>query len=270
MIGGVESRPTVVLAAAGRILVTLSLAMTAVPARPAVVASADDGAAGGSAVERHCAAELQAAFNALDAGDAERALGHYRAAVGMATTDALRFQALLGLGSTYAALQRYDEALPALKRARNLVPESADVWYTLGSVYAAAGRTEDALRALGEAARLDPGLAAAHADRCLLLSKAGRQSEAAAACRSAVAADDDHVPAWIGLGVASYQLGAYEESSAAFQKALRLQPDSGRACYGLGLSLLFAGDREGAIAQYVRLKDLDPTLAQDLYRRIFP
>jgi len=44
----------------------------------------------------------------------------------------------------------------------------------------------------------------------------------------------------------------------------------GRACYGLGLSLLFAGDREGAIAQYVRLKDLDPALAQDLYRRIFP
>ena len=152
MIGAVSSLPTVSLAAAGRILATLALAVPCAAARPAGVAPVDDDVAGGGAVERHCAAELQSAFDALDAGDAARALDHYRAAVGMATTDALRFQALLGLGSTYAALQRYDEAVAALKRARSLAPESADAWYTLGSVYAAAGRTDDALRALGEAA----------------------------------------------------------------------------------------------------------------------
>ncbi|HOC44188.1 MAG TPA: tetratricopeptide repeat protein [Thermoanaerobaculales bacterium] len=265
-----SSLPTVSLAAAGRILATLALAVPCAAARPAGVAPVDDDVAGGGAVERHCAAELQSAFDALDAGDAARALDHYRAAVGMATTDALRFQALLGLGSTYAALQRYDEAVAALKRARSLAPESADAWYTLGSVYAAAGRTDDALRALGEAARLQPGHAAAHTDLCLLLSRLGRHADAAASCRSAVEADATRVPAWIGLGVATYQLGDYEASSAAFGEALRRQADSGRACYGLGLSRLFAGDRDGAVAQYLRLKELDPALARDLYLRIFP
>jgi len=36
------------------------------------------------------------------------------------------------------------------------------------------------------------------------------------------------------------------------------------------LSVAFSRDRDGAVAQYLRLKELDPALAQDLYRRIFP
>jgi Flp pilus assembly protein TadD len=225
---------------------------------------------GPSAIERSCVAELQSAFDAVEAGKAEDALRHYRAAVGMATSDALRLQALLGLGSTYAALQQYDTAVPPLERARDLAPDNPEVWYTLGTVYSAAGRPEDALRALGEAARLEPRMAAARADMCRLLSGLGRYSEAGVACRSAAESDPTHVAAWIGLGVASYQLGKYEEASAAFREALTLEPRNERACYGLGLSLAYAGDRDGAVAQYLRLKDLDHALAQDLYRRIFP
>ena len=52
--------------------------------------------------------------------------------------------------------------------------------------------------------------------------------------------------------------------------ALALEPGNERACYGLGLSLTYAGDRDGAVAQYLRLKELDPALARDLYGRIFP
>jgi tetratricopeptide (TPR) repeat protein len=230
----------------------------------------EDEAAGPSAIERSCVAELASAYEAVEAGKAEDALRHYRAAVGMATSDALRFQSLLGLGSTYAALQQYDTAVPPLERARDLAPDNAEVWYTLGTVYSAAGRPEDALRALGEAARLEPGMAAARGDICRLLSGLGRYSEAAVACRSAVESEPTHVAAWIGLGVAGYQLGAYDDASAAFREALALEPGNQGAVYGLGLSLTSAGDRDGAIAQYLRLKELDPALAQDLYRRIFP
>lgn len=229
-----------------------------------------DEAVGPSAIESSCVAELQSAYAAVEAGKAEDALRHYRAAVGMATSDPLRFQSLLGLGSTYAALQQYDTAVPPLERARDLAPDNAEVWCTLGAVYSAAGRPEEALRALAEAARLEPGMAAAHADMCRLLSELGRYNEAAVACRSAVESDATDVAAWLGLGVASYQLGAYDEASAAFREALVLEPGNQGAVYGLGLSLAYAGDRDGAVAQYLRLKELDPALAQDLYRRIFP
>jgi Flp pilus assembly protein TadD len=223
-----------------------------------------------SAIESSCVAELQSAYAAVEAGKAEDALRHYRAAVGMATSDVLRFQSLLGLGSTYAALQQYDTAAPPLERARDLAPDNAEVWYTLGTVYSAAGRAEDALRAFGEAARLEPGMAAARADICRLLSGLARYGEAAVECRSAVESDPTHVMAWIGLGVASYQLGAYDEASAVFREALALEPGNPRAIYGLGLSLIYAGDRDGALAQYLPLRELDPALAQDLYRRVFP
>jgi Flp pilus assembly protein TadD len=229
-----------------------------------------DEVVGPSAIESSCVAELQSAYAAVEAGKAEDALRHYRAAVGMATSDVLRLQALLGLGSTYAALQQYDTAVPPLERARDLAPDNAEVWYTLGTVYSAAGRPEDALRAFAEAARLEPGMAAAHADMCRLLSGLARYSEAAVACRSAVESDATDVAAWLGLGVASYQLGAYDEASAAFREALVLEPGNQGAVYGRGVSLAYAGDREGAVAQYLRLKELDAALAQDLYRRIFP
>jgi Flp pilus assembly protein TadD len=228
-----------------------------------------DEVAGASAIERSCVAELQSAYDAVEAGKAEDALQHYRSAVGMATSDALRFQALLGLGSTYAALQQYDTAVPPLERASDLAPDNAEVWYTLGTVYSSAGRLEDALRALGEAARLEPGMASARADMCRLLSGLGRYNEAGAACRGAVESDPTHVAAWLGLGVASYQLGEYDDASAAFREALALAPRNQRAIYGLGLSLVYAGDRDGAVAQYLQLKELDPALAQDLYQRIF-
>ena len=255
-----------------RVLWTLVLAaaLAAPSARSGDLLQEGAGAAAVSGSDWSCVAELQSALAALDAGDAEGALNHYRAALGTATSDSLRFQALLGLGSTYAALRQADKAMPALERARDLAPDNAEVWYVLGTVYKEAGQSENALQAFGVAARLEPGLAAAHADRCLLLSELGRYREATAACQSALEADPSHAPAWIGLGVASYQLGAFEDAAAAFREALRAQPGSGRARYGLGLSLLFVGDREGAVAQYVQLKELDPALAQDLYRRVFP
>lgn len=217
-----------------------------------------------------CLEQLQQGYEALDGGDALGALGHYRSALDSASSDSLQFQALFGLGSSYAALGNYGAAITALEHATDLAPEDAGVWYTLGSVFGAAGQPGQALEALGRAVALDPGLAAGHYDICLLETAAGRNADAAAACQRAVEADPGHVPAWIGLGVAHYHLGHAAEALAAFRETLELDPDSQRARYGLGLALLLSGDKSGAVEQYVALKDSNPELGRDLYRRIFP
>ena len=120
--------------------------------------------------EQECIRDLAQAFEALEAGDGESAINHYRNALGKAISKDLRFQALLGLGSSYAAVGESDQAIGALKKARDLAPDDASVWYTLGTVYASAGRVDDAISALAEAGFLAPDLAAAHYDRCILLS----------------------------------------------------------------------------------------------------
>ena len=224
-----------------------------------------------SAIESSCVAELQSAYAAVEAGKAEDALRHYRAAVGMATSDVLRFQSLLGLGSTYAALQQYDTAAPPLERARDLAPDNAEVWYTLGTVYSAAGRAEDALRAFGEAARLEPGMAAARADICRLLSGLGRYERGGGGVpqRGRVwilptwrrgLGSAWPVTSWVPMTRRRRCSGRRSRSSPAI--SARSTVSDCRSTY--------AGDRDGALAQYLALRELDPALAQDLYRRIFP
>jgi tetratricopeptide (TPR) repeat protein len=238
-----------------------------------VVAAAAVATAGtpveGTADER-CLAELVAAYEALEVGEAQRALDHYRGALSLAVSDRLRFQALLGLGSSYAALGQFERAVEPLEQARDLSPRDADAWYTLGTVYAAVGRTDDAVAAFFETARISPAHAAALYDLCLLLSGQGRHADAAAACAAATRAEPDSVEAWVGLGVARYHLAEYEQAQVAFRRALDLNADHARARYGLGLALRYGGDIHGARQQYLALESIDAALAQRLYDQIFP
>ena len=95
--------------------------------------------------DQECISELVLAYEALEAGDGESALGHYRSALGKAVSESLRFQALFGLGSSYAAMGQPEKAIEPLESARDLAPDDASVWYTLGTVYVAAGRLDDGL-----------------------------------------------------------------------------------------------------------------------------
>lgn len=224
----------------------------------------------GSVQEEEALRELVLAMEAVEAGDVETALEHYRNALATAVSDVLRFQALLGLGSSYAAFGQPGKAVEPLESARNLEPGDARVWYTLGTVYAAAGETGDAVEALAEAGRLQPDFAAAHYDRCILLSELGRHADAADACGAAVQADADLAEAWVALGVAHFHMAAYLEAAEAFERALELSEDNARARFGLGMSLLYADDDRGAKEQYLALKRIDAELARQLYERIFP
>ena len=94
----------------------------------------EEGGAAGDSMARSCVEQLQQGYEALEMGDAERALSHYRAALDAATADPLQLQALFGLGSSYAALGNYGAAISALEHATGLAPQDSGVWYTLGSV----------------------------------------------------------------------------------------------------------------------------------------
>jgi len=65
-------------------------------------------------------------------------------------------------------------------------------------------------------------------------------------------------------------MGLYAEAAGAFEAVLEIDPLNPRARYSLGLCKLYLEDTAGAIAEYTALKDLDPTLASDLYERIYP
>ena len=91
------------------------------------------------------------------------------------------FLALLNLGRTEIALQRYDVAAEVLSRALKVRPTSAESNYLLGESYLQLKKGSAAVNYLNEALRLDPkGMADAHLRLALLYNAAGMKDKAAA------------------------------------------------------------------------------------------
>jgi tetratricopeptide (TPR) repeat protein len=216
----------------------------------------------------NCLGELSAGYEALEDERYDTAARHYRAAFEKAQNSTYRFQALFGLGSTYSAMERHDEAAAAFQRAHELRPGHAETLYLMGLALASAGRIDEAVAALEKSVAEAPDLAAAHHGLSLMYAQLGWHEQAAAACRRVLEMDPDYVEAWIGLGVALYHSESYADAVPAFVRATELDPGNARAYYGLGLAYLLDGRREAAVEQYVRLNELDKKLAADLYEKI--
>jgi tetratricopeptide (TPR) repeat protein len=220
--------------------------------------------------ELSCVNALKVAYLALENGDLDQAISNYQEATATATTDALRFQAHFGLGSTYEALSRHTEAIDQIRIALEFDRGHAEAWYTLGVAHAASGSLEKAESALVQAVRLQPDLVRAHHDLCLINSKSGRHEQAVAWCSGASELDPENPEVHIGLGVARYHMGDYPAAAVSFERSLEIDESNGRAIYGLGMCRLYQDDVKGAVAQWVRLRHIEPELAADLYSRIYP
>jgi len=59
----------------------------------------------------------------------------------------------------------------------------------------------------------------------------------------------------------------YKEAAGTFKEAVRLKPDYGEAHFNLALTYIALNDRKAALAEYERLKQVDPKLAEDFFQR---
>jgi tetratricopeptide (TPR) repeat protein len=127
-------------------------------------------------------------------------------------------------------------------RARTLLghyPRSGYVWHVLGVSLQEQGK--DALAALQKATELMPDDANAHSNLAIALNFVGRHRDAAASCRRALAIKPDFAAASCALGAALQGQGKPEEAMASYRRALEIRPNDADARYGLGLVLLETG-----------------------------
>jgi len=215
-------------------------------------------------------AELRLGLGAMEEGEYETALGHYRRALESAGVGEIRFQAHLGMGSAYAATDRLDDAAAAYRAALKIKPNNPATLYSLGLVTKDQGRYEEAAPLFANAAVRDPQFGEALVELGIVYEHLGRHEDAVDACRRAAILLDDDETATLCIAVAFFHMGNYAAATEAFETAIDSNPGNPRAHYGLGLALLLAGDRDGAIVQLGETNQLDPELARDLYERIFP
>ena len=118
----------------------------------------------------------------------------------------------------------HEDALQLLRKAVELVPESADAHTNVGATLAQLGRYEEAVRFHIRAIQLDPGAGPAHYNLGCALLKLGHFEESSQALLECVRLWQDRPDDWGRLALAEFGVGRLHESLQAFERAVELEP----------------------------------------------
>jgi tetratricopeptide (TPR) repeat protein len=154
------------------------------------------------------------------------------------------------------------DALPALERAAELLPQDAEAQTNLGNARRAAGQLEAAVRSHRRALAIDPDYAEAHNNLGSALRELGRLEQAAASYGRAVALRRDFAMAYANLGDTLQRLGRLEDAAEALRRVVALQPDSAMAHCNLGDALRLSWRLNDAAACYRQAVALDRAYAE--------
>jgi protein O-GlcNAc transferase len=143
--------------------------------------------------------------------------------------------------------------------ARSMVgqyPNSGFAWKLLGESLYMQGK--DALYALQKTTELLPDDADAFSNLGVVLTGLGQLNEAVASCRRALKIKPDDARAYNTLGNALQDLGQLNDAVASYRRALQIKPDYAKAHNNLGAALQDLGRSIDAAASYRRALELKP------------
>ena len=150
------------------------------------------------------------------------------------------------------------EALPALWRAVELMPEDAEAHNNLGNEQRHLEQLDDAVASYRRALTLKPDFAVAHNNMGNALHDLGHFNDAVASYRRALTLKPDYAEASNNLGNPLGRLGQLDEALACFHRALQIKPDYADAHNNLGNALRELGQLDNAAASYCRALVLQP------------
>ncbi|HVH84706.1 MAG TPA: sulfotransferase [Steroidobacteraceae bacterium] len=132
-----------------------------------------------------------------------------------------------------ALLRQGKDALPALQRAVELLPDDAETHLNLGIALATAGARAEAVASYRQALALNPASMEGLSHLGDVLRELGEGEEALAVRRRAIELEPQRAEHHNNLGSILFDLRRLDEAAAAFRAALALHPDNARALLGL-------------------------------------
>jgi tetratricopeptide (TPR) repeat protein len=154
------------------------------------------------------------------------------------------------------------EALHALRKANDLLPDDAETHFYLGNALHDHGEIAGAAASHRRALEIKPGLAEAHDGLGLALQDLGQLNEAAASHRRAIEIKPDLVEAHNNLGNALLALNQIDAAVMSYRRALAIRPNYAEAHGNLGNALRDLGQPQEALASYRRMLELRPDSAE--------
>ena len=161
-----------------------------------------------------------------------------------------------------ALLMQGKEALPALQKTVQLLPNDAEAHSNLAGALRDAGQLEDAVASCRRAIQIRPDYAEAHNNLANVLKDLGQFDEAVASYRRALALKPAFAAAHNNLGVALQALNKFDEAVTSYRRALEIDPNFVEAHNNLGGILGELGQLDDAVLSYRRALAIKPDYAE--------
>jgi len=155
-----------------------------------------------------------------------------------------KFQLLVDQGVESMRRGRFYEALPPLKEALELKPDSVIARYNLSMSLLSLGRVKEALSEISPAVKSNPKSPLVYLGLGNINKSMRRFGEAIEAYNKATSLDSNFITAYLNLGSLHSQLGQFAESEKAFIEAVRINPNDPTTLNGLGVARFRLGHLE--------------------------
>jgi predicted O-linked N-acetylglucosamine transferase (SPINDLY family) len=165
------------------------------------------------------------------------------------------------LGSELRKLGQLDAAAMRFRRALAVKSDFADAHNNLGTVLQDLGQLDEAAACYQRAVEIKPDFADAHANLARTLLDLGQLHDAEASFRRAIEINPNLVVAHNRLGVVLRRLGQPEAAAESHRRALAIAPGHASAHNNLGIALSELGQLDAAMASYRRALEIDPDFA---------
>ena len=171
-------------------------------------------------------------------------------------------EAHCNLGNALKDLGQLDDAVASYRRALEIKPDYAEAHSNLGNALQDLGQLDDAVASYRRALEIKPDFAEAHSNLGNALKDLGQLDDAVASYRRALEIKPDYAEAHSNLGNALQDLGQLDDAVASYRRALEIKPDYAEAHSNLGNALKDLGQLDEAVASYRRALEIKPDYAE--------
>jgi tetratricopeptide (TPR) repeat protein len=155
------------------------------------------------------------------------------------------------LGAALHGLGHHAEAIDALVRSTELLPECGETWCDLGNVYYSAGELDNAANSYRRAISKRRGdYAEAYYNLGVTRTRQDRTQEAMQCYRRALLCKPDHAEAHTNLGLLLHINGDTDAATLHYKEGIRFNPDAVEARYNLAMLLQEENELEQARTCY--------------------
>jgi len=159
-----------------------------------------------------------------------------------------------------------EKAAEAAAKVASLKPEDPDAQYNLGFMYVKMKKYSEAIQAFEKAAQLKPNFEYAIMQIGYCYNQLKNYSQSIKAYERLVKSNPDNDNGWLNIAIGYMLQKKWANAIAPLNKTVALKPNSGTAYYNLAICYLNLKDNYSAREVYLKLKKIDPSLAQRLLK----